>query len=202
MSEEDSASKNVSSDNEKPAEVPQPVEPNKANYGLFQLKKTALGTKIARPSIFSIEDSEEKSGESSEFSVNLEIRPKVDVTRKSKKADEVLAARALVEDPSVFSYDEIYEKMQKQKEKKTAEMKKLDKDRRPKYIETMVETAKRRQRDFEAHVERMQQKERIKEGNVFAEKEIFVTANYRKKMEEIAKFEAEERQREMLEGKF
>ena len=45
------------------------------------------------------------------------------------------------------------------------------------------------------------QKEREEEGDLFADKESFVTPSYLKKMEELKKAEAEAKLEEMKEGK-
>ena len=65
----------------------------------------------------------------------------------------------------------------------------------------MLKTAEQRQREKERRTERKLQKERETEGDLYADKEAFVTASFRKKMEEMEMAEEEERHQRMLEGK-
>ena len=62
-------------------------------------------------------------------------------------------------------------------------------DKKPRYIENLLKHAEIRNRERERLLERKVQKEREAEGDEFADKEAFVTAAYRKKMEEMQKLE-------------
>merc|ERR1712198_285014 len=57
-----------------------------------------------------------------------------------------------------------------------------------------------RNKEFERRIERQVQKEREAEGEMYADKESFVTSAYRKKMEEIAKQEEEEARQARIEA--
>ncbi len=72
------------------------------------------------------------------------------------------------------------------------------KDRKPRYIESLLKHAEIRNREKERRLERQVQKEREAEGDEFADKESFVTSAYRKKMEEMQKLEEEERKQDMV----
>jgi len=76
------------------------------------------------------------------------------------------------------------------------------KDRKAKYIENLLKTAEKRKLEDEARNERLVQKERENEGDMFKDKEAFVTGAYRKKMEDLEKVKEEERRRDQLDGKF
>ena len=58
-----------------------------------------------------------------------------------------------------------------------------------------------RKKEDERRTERKIQKEREAEGSEFADKEVFVTSAYKKKMEERQVEEEKERREAMLEGK-
>merc|ERR1712241_1216518 len=57
-----------------------------------------------------------------------------------------------------------------------------------------------RRKEFERRIERQVQKEREAEGEMYADKESFVTSSYRKKMEEIAEQEEEEARKARIEA--
>lgn len=70
----------------------------------------------------------------------------------------------------------------------------------PKYIANLLKTAELRKVELERRVERKVQKERETEGDMFNDKESFVTPAYRAKLAELKKLEEEERLRELREG--
>ncbi|CDW56110.1 DUF2040 domain containing protein [Trichuris trichiura] len=92
--------------------------------------------------------------------------------------------KALEEDPNAFAYDEVYEDMESSKSTRKDDAKEKD-GGKPKYIGALLKAARKRQVEYEAREERKQQREREKEGNEFAEKEVFVTGAYRRKLEEL-----------------
>lgn len=102
------------------------------------------------------------------------------------------------EDPTVFQYDELYDEMQEKK--KESKLSRKDLDRKPKYINKLLETAERRKRENERRIERQVQKEREEEGEQFKDKESFVTSAYRKKLEELKVLEEQEKREEYLES--
>lgn len=114
----------------------------------------------------------------------------------SKKAEEAARAAESAVDPSVYDYDGVWDDMksidrlkQKAEEQDAAE-------RKPKYMESLLEAAEIRKRDALRAKERMLQREREAEGDEFAEKEKFVTSAYKKQQAELLKMEEEERVRE------
>ena len=72
----------------------------------------------------------------------------------------------------------------------------------PRYIENLMKSAEARKRAEERRVERKVQKEREEEGEMYADKESFVTSAYRAKMEEMKQAEEEEKRKEQLEGQW
>lgn len=88
-------------------------------------------------------------------------------------------------------------------EKKRVDGKESQKEgRKAKYIHHLLKTAEKRKYEDEARQERLVQKEREKEGDMFKDKEAFVTGAYRKKMEELEKVKEEERRRDALDGNY
>lgn len=63
-------------------------------------------------------------------------------------------------------------------------------------------TADKRKKENERRLARQIQKDREAEGDEFADKEVFVTAAYKKKLEEMKIAEEEEKRQDRLEGNF
>ena len=70
----------------------------------------------------------------------------------------------------------------------------------PKYIGQLLKASERRKIEDERRAERKVQKEREQEGDEFADKEVFVTSAYKKKMQERQEQEERERREAELEG--
>jgi len=113
-----------------------------------------------------------------------------------KKQTIIDMNRALMEDPTVYQYDEVYDSM---KEKGATKHEKVAKE--PKYIDSLMKTAERRKKEQERRTERLVQKEREAEGEMFKGKEEFITSSYRSKLEEMKKSEEEEKKMEYIECK-
>ncbi|KAJ6502514.1 coiled-coil domain-containing protein 55-domain containing protein [Mycena sanguinolenta] len=101
-------------------------------------------------------------------------------------------------DPTVFEYDEVWDKMQqsklKQKEAKQIEAK----DKKPKYIGALLASAKTRELDHLRAEEKLMQRERELEGDEFEGKEMFVTQAYKDQMAAVRAAEEEEKKRDEL----
>jgi coiled-coil domain-containing protein 55 len=65
-----------------------------------------------------------------------------------------------------------------------------------------MKTAALRQMEFERRQDRKIQKEREDEGDLFSDKESFVTEAYRQRMEERQRLDEEERNQDQIEGRF
>lgn len=88
-------------------------------------------------------------------------------------------------DASIYGFDEFYDSM-KSAEREQMELKRLEsKDRRPKYMENLIESAKKRKRDLLLARERALLKKNELEGDDATEK--FVTSSYKKHREEVQK---------------
>jgi len=98
--------------------------------------------------------------------------------------------QALEEDPNIYEYDEVYEQVSStvQQEQKREEKKRLEREsntvRQPKYVAGLLEKSKVREKEFERVQERRIQRERELEGDLYADKEVFVTSGYKAKLAE------------------
>lgn len=114
-----------------------------------------------------------------------------------KKQTKLNIQKALNEDPTIYQYDEVYDDMDRTKSQ--SEVTK-QKEKKPKYIQNLLKTAERRKKEQEHRIGRMLQKEREAEGDMYADKESFVTSAYRAKIEEFKKMEEEEARMTRLEA--
>merc|ERR1719216_696652 len=99
-------------------------------------------SKMSKPSIFGAEESSD-SDDGGDW-VKKAMMTKKETKLKATTKNEMAAA--LEEDPTVFQYDEVYDQL----EKKTVE----EKDRKPKYMDKLLATAKEREQEFERRQER------------------------------------------------
>ncbi|KAH6896549.1 coiled-coil domain-containing protein 55-domain containing protein [Thelonectria olida] len=99
-------------------------------------------------------------------------------------------------DASVYEYDSVYDSL-KPKKQATKE----DKERKPKYMTSLLQAAEVRKRDALIAEEKKIAREREAEGEEYEGKEKFVTEAYRKQQEENRRLEEEEKRREEEEAK-
>lgn len=112
------------------------------------------------------------------------------------RSEKRLQSEALAIDSTAFQYDEVYDNL-KAAERKVEDAKKLETtERKSKYMDSFLESARRRKMDSLHAEEKMMQIEREKEGGEFDDKEKFVTAAYKAQMEEVRRAEEEERIKE------
>lgn len=164
-------------------------------FGLIISKKSSNSTKLVKSSIFEAENDDviEDTKKSAKTGVQMqETRVKSHIQAQIEKA--------LLEDPTVFEYDAVFDRLEQEKSEKSIKQKENDEKREPKYIKQLLNAAEKRQYEFDAREERKQIKERENEQGEFGDKETFVTSAYRKKMEELEKYKQEEKKREYLES--
>lgn len=172
-------------------------------YGLIIPNKSganpmgSVAKKPVKPCIFDEDDDMEEEANPVDSMKLAAIKAKTS-NSKLKKQTQIEIEKALMEDPSVFEYDNVYDKMEKEKVKMDPSLKKNE-SKEPKYIAGIMKAAAKRQMEFEKLQERKIHKERQEEGDLWKDKEVFVTSAYRKKMEERAQIEAEEKNQEMIE---
>uniref|UniRef100_A0A182N287 DUF2040 domain-containing protein n=1 Tax=Anopheles dirus TaxID=7168 RepID=A0A182N287_9DIPT len=125
---------------------------------------------------------------------------KIELGANQKRQAQSMQKKALEEDPTIFQYDELYDDIVEQRDQTATKSKEQTVDRKPKYINKLMETAERRKKEQERRIERQVQKERDAEGEKFKDKEAFVTSAYRAKLEEMKKLEEQEKREEYLES--
>jgi len=110
--------------------------------------------------------------------LNLPAKPKgPQLPAKINRQIQLDINKAIEEDPSVFEYDSVYDTM---KEENAA-----PKEKKPRYMETLLKTAELRKQEDERRSEKKIQKEREAEGDEFADKDAFITSAYKEKLEEL-----------------
>ncbi|CAL1352078.1 unnamed protein product [Linum trigynum] len=117
---------------------------------------------------------------------------------KSLKDIEEQHKKALEEDPSAFDYDGVYDEMKQAVVRPRIEDKQ---QRKPKYIEALMQKAKERERQQEVVFERKIAKERSQDDHLYADKDKFVTNAYKRKLAEREQWLKEEKLRELKEQK-
>ncbi|XP_051134221.1 uncharacterized protein LOC127253607 [Andrographis paniculata] len=153
-----------------------------------QQKKQATKPPLPKPLGFTEEDDD---------SVERDILRLAHKNKTNKDVEEQ-HKKALEEDPSAFDYDGVYDDM---KEKQILPKVQDRQDKKPKYIQALMEKAKKREREHEIIYERKLAKERSQDEHLYADKDKFVTSAYKKKLAEQAKWLEEERIRELKEEK-
>ncbi|KAK2762610.1 hypothetical protein FQN54_000783 [Arachnomyces sp. PD_36] len=98
-------------------------------------------------------------------------------------------------DPTIYSYDDIYDSIHTKPASKTNNNDSSNPEA-PKYMTSLLRSADVRKRDQLRARDRLLAKEREAEGDEFADKEKFVTAAYKAQQEEVKKIEEEEARRE------
>lgn len=136
-------------------------------------------------------------GDDDEDDIEREISRQASKNKALKDVEEQ-HKKALEEDPSVFDYDGVYDEM---KEKAVRPVAQDRQERKPRYIQALMDKAKVREREHEIIYERKLAKERTKEDHLFADKDKFVTGAYKKKLAEQAKWLEEDRVRQLREDK-
>ncbi|KAJ2742687.1 hypothetical protein GGI20_004306 [Coemansia sp. BCRC 34301] len=114
-------------------------------------------------------------------------------------ASEKLASELQAADPTVYAYDELYDEISNARDRSKRARKQAD-DLKPRYMERILETAKQRQVQHEVVREKMLDKEREREGDMFADKETFVTDAYKEHKEQRQRLVKEENAREAAEA--
>lgn len=95
-------------------------------------------------------------------------------------------------DPSIYSYDSVYDSLHTKPETKSNQQS----HQGPRYMTSLLRSAEVRKRDQLRAKDRMLAKEREAEGDEFADKEKFVTSAYKAQQEEMRRVEAEEEAKE------
>mmetsp|Transcript_29484 Transcript_29484/g.56621 ORF Transcript_29484/g.56621 Transcript_29484/m.56621 type:complete len:337 (+) Transcript_29484:132-1142(+) len=168
-------------------------------YGLTlnpKKKKTKIATKVA-PALSVFADAEaDADAESEDFRGAAQLAREQAKYSMSDSKVQAQHAAALAEDPNVFSYDDVIDTIKESKQ----DVKQSEKlERQSRYISTLMKRAKDREREQNVIYERQLLKDRKKEDHLYGDKDRFVTAAYKKKLQEDAQWLEEEKMREALE---
>ncbi|KAI8099758.1 coiled-coil domain-containing protein 55-domain containing protein [Halteromyces radiatus] len=131
--------------------------------------------------------------------INQQLTTSAGTTLANQKVKEA-QEQALLEDPTIFDYDAVYDDLkQAEQEQKARQAKKDghgDDNKKAKYIQNLLNMAEIRKRDRLLAEEKKVARERQAEGDQYADKEVFLTESYKKQKAELERIEAEERLRE------
>lgn len=125
-------------------------------------------------------------------------KPNIDLGLIQKRQIARAHNAALAEDPTIFQYDEVLVDIKNERE--SAKVVKKSEEKTVKYIGKLMESADRRKKEYERRIERQVQKERETEGEMYKDKEAFITSSYKQKLEEMKKAEEEEKRFDYLEA--
>jgi coiled-coil domain-containing protein 55 len=117
----------------------------------------------------------------------------------SAKAAEERAKEALKVDATIYDYDAAYDALHARTAAKKAAQDEDALQRRPKYMDSLLQSAEQRKKDELRARDKALQREREAEGDEFADKEKFVTGAYKEQQEETRKAEEEEKKRQEAE---
>ncbi|EGZ18783.1 hypothetical protein PHYSODRAFT_504629 [Phytophthora sojae] len=103
-------------------------------------------------------------------------------------------AQALADDPSVFDYDAVYDDMKSARESEASQRaaKREAEKKKPKYISTLLQQAKIREVENERIRERRLVNERKADDALYGDKEKLVSASYKRKLQEMQRWDAED----------
>uniref|UniRef100_A0A8C6XMM0 Nuclear speckle splicing regulatory protein 1 n=1 Tax=Naja naja TaxID=35670 RepID=A0A8C6XMM0_NAJNA len=160
-------------------------------YGLIFPKKVQQKGLVKHAAFMDDSDEESSIGQSLQ---------KEAAKKQAMKQTKMEIQRALAEDSTVYEYDTIYEDIQQKKAESQASSLAGKAEKKPKYIQNILQAAEMRKKEQERRMEKKIQKERESEGDAFQDKEAFVTAAYKKKLQERAEEEERERKEAAMEG--
>ncbi|MEE6468584.1 hypothetical protein FKM82_008322 [Ascaphus truei] len=121
------------------------------------------------------------------------------VKKRVMKQTKLEIQKALEEDSTVYEYDKVYDDLQKKKEESNVKLL-AGKDKKPKYIQSLLKAVEVRKKEQDRRMEKKIQKEREMEGEEFQDKEAFVTSAYKKKLLENADEEEREKREAAMEA--
>ncbi|KAL5051644.1 hypothetical protein BDW71DRAFT_57249 [Aspergillus fruticulosus] len=160
---------------------------------------------LSKTSIFADEDDDKEDGKT-ETAYGLNDAPAKGDQKQEREREytnlsalhsmKKHASEAQDLDPSIYSYDAVYDSLHAKQEKNKVN---ADGVGVPKYMNSLLRSAEIRKRDQLRARDRMLAKEREAEGDEFDDKEKFVTSAYKAQQEELRRVEEEEKRREQEE---
>lgn len=149
------------------------------------------------------DDDEDESAAAAKARANREVLKQQEALAAKRRRDTEAAAKAtaqaLSQDATAFDYDGVYDDIQKSRGMKTQVQDAERVERKSRYIEDLLAKAETRKKENDISYERRLLKERLKEDHLYADKDKFVTAAYRAKLEQDAKWLAEDKMKDAIE---
>jgi len=149
------------------------------------------------------DDDEDESAAAAKARANREVLKQQEALAAKRRRDTEAAAKAtaqaLSQDATAFDYDSVYDDIQKSRGMKTQVQDAERVERKSRYIEDLLAKAETRKKENDISYERRLLKERLKEDHLYADKDKFVTAAYRAKLEQDAKWLAEDKMKDAIE---
>ncbi|DAZ95342.1 TPA: hypothetical protein N0F65_002527 [Lagenidium giganteum] len=171
-------------------------------YGLIIPNKKEDKTKAPMAGVFGLDnDNNEEDAVVSDAQRKKRVGEDAARSFSRKQVDQV-HAKALAEDPSVFDYDGVYDDIKSDRRAKAEQKKAViqKEDRRPKYIQALMEKAKIREVENDRIRERRLLKEREAEDAEFGDKEKLISASYKRKLMEMKRWDEEDARMDKLEA--
>ncbi|GAB7364355.1 hypothetical protein MBLNU230_g4898t1 [Neophaeotheca triangularis] len=119
---------------------------------------------------------------------------KIDASTANAQRTAINEAEQL--DALIFDYDSFHDAKSTVNEAKKEAQRQEAVERKPKYINNLLDAAAKRKQDQQIAREKLLQKERENEGDEFADKEKFVTGAYKEQQEETRKLEDEQKRKD------
>ncbi|KAL5704193.1 hypothetical protein ACHQM5_022651 [Ranunculus cassubicifolius] len=167
---------------------------DKIKYG-FQIRTQPQDRQPARPSNVSAPG----FGDSDDDEIDTNKVINRDAKQKSfLKGNEEKKKKAIEEDRSVYEYDGVYDQM---KEEAVRSLVQDQQEKKPKYMEAMMEKANERKLRHEIIHEKKLAKEMSKDEDIYADKLTFVTNSYKKNLADREQLKEKDRLRELREEK-
>ncbi|KAF2793903.1 hypothetical protein K505DRAFT_325141 [Melanomma pulvis-pyrius CBS 109.77] len=125
--------------------------------------------------------------------------PTTFVNLASIQEAEKRAQEAIQVDSSIYDYDAAYDALHAKSAIKAAVEREDALQRRPKYMNNLIESTELRKKDLLRAKDKLLQREREAEGDEFKDKDKFVTGAYKLQQEEARKAEEEEKKKQEIE---
>jgi hypothetical protein len=107
--------------------------------------------------------------------------------------------KALEVDSAIYDYDAAFDAIHAKDAERKAQRKQEAEERKSRYMDNFLAAAETRKQDLARAKDKQLQREREAEGDMYADKEKFVTEAYKKQQEEIRKTEEEEKKKQAAE---
>ncbi|KAG6612235.1 uncharacterized protein IUM83_10671 [Phytophthora cinnamomi] len=163
-------------------------------YGLVIPKKDAKKKELSTGfNVFASAAAANASSQSEEKDARRRVGAEAARSLQQSQVDKA-RAQALADDPSVFDYDAVYDDMKSARESEASQRaaKREDEKKKPKYIGTLLQQAKIREVENERIRERRLLHERKADDALYGDKEKLVSASYKRKLQEMQRWDAED----------